>query len=46
MKIERLCVDHGNFTRIDVDEFFKCRAEYRILQYEHVKIYTLKGVKN
>ena len=44
MKIERLCVDHGNFTRIDVDEFFNCRVGYRILKYEH--IYNLKGVKN
>ena len=40
------CVDHRNFTRIDVDEFFKCRTEYRILKYEHVKKYTFKGVKN
>ena len=45
-RVCRLSVDHGNFTRIDVDEFFKSRAEYRILKYEHVKIYTLKGVKN
>ena len=42
----RLSVDHRNFTRIDVDEFFKCRTEYRILKYEHVKKYTFKGVKN
>ena len=36
-----LSVDHRAFTRIDVDESFKCRAEYRILKYEHVKKYTL-----
>ena len=42
----RLSVDHRNFTRIDVDEFFKCRTEYRILRYEHVFKYTFKGVKN
>ena len=42
----RWSVDHGNFTQIDVDEFFKCRAENRILKYERVKIYILKGVKN
>ena len=38
----------GIFTRIDVDESFKCRTEYRILKYEHVcvKKYTFKGVKN
>ena len=41
-----LSVDHRNFTRIDVDEFFKCRTEYRILKYEHVKKYTFKVVKN
>ena len=42
----RLSVDHRIFTRIDVDESFKCRTEYRILKYEHVKKYTLNGVKN
>ena len=36
-----LSVDHRIFTRIDVDESFKCRTEYRILKYEHVKKYTL-----
>ena len=35
------CVDHRIFTRIDVDESFKCRTEYRILKYEHVKKYAL-----
>ena len=45
-RVCRLSVDHRNFTRIDVDEFFKRRTEYRILKYEHVKKYTLKGVKN
>ena len=34
-------VDYRIFTRIDVDESFKCRTEYRILKYEHVKKYTL-----
>ena len=38
-----LSVDHRIFTRIDVDESFKCRTEYRILKYEHVKKYTLMG---
>ena len=42
----RLSVDHRTFTRIDVDESFKCRTEYKILKYEHVKKYTLNGVKN
>ena len=42
----RLSVDHRNFTKIDVDEFFKCRTEYRILKYEHVKKYTFNEVKN
>ena len=42
----RLSVDHRIFTRIDVDESFKCRTENRILKYEHVKKYTLNGVKN
>ena len=41
-----LSVDHRNFTRIDVNEFFKCRKEYRILKYEHVKKYTFNAVKN
>ena len=46
-----LSVDHRNFTRIDVDEFFyKYRTEYRILKYEHVNKYAfnghLNGVKN
>ena len=43
-RVCRLSVDHWNFTRIDVDEFFKCRIEYRILKYEHVcvKKYTFK----
>ena len=31
----------SSFARIDVDEFFKCRTEYRILKYEHVKKYAL-----
>ena len=35
-RVRRLSVDHCNFTRIHVDEFFKCRTEYRILKYEHV----------
>ena len=36
-----LSVARRNFTRIDVDEFLiKCRTEYRILKYEHVKKYT------
>ena len=42
----RLSVDHRIFTRIDVDESFKCTTEYRILKYEHVKKYTFNGVKN
>ena len=43
-----LSVDHRIFTRVDVDESFKCslRTEYRILKYEHVKKYTFNGVKN
>ena len=45
-RVGRLSVDHRNFTKIDVDEFFKCRTEYRILKYEHVKKYTFNGVKN
>ena len=36
-----LSLDHRIFTRIDVDESFKCRTEYRILKYGHVKKYTL-----
>ena len=44
--MRRLSVDHRNFTRTYVDESFKCRTEYRILKYEHVKKYTFKGVKN
>ena len=32
----------SKLTRIDVDESFKCRTEYRILKYEHVKKYTFK----
>ena len=40
-----LSVDHRNLTKIDVDEFFKCRTEYRILKYEHVKKYTFNGVR-
>ena len=39
-----LSVDDRNFTRIDVDEFLKCRTEK--VKYEHVKKYTFKGVKN
>ena len=27
-RVRRLSEDHSNFTRIDVDEFFKCRTEY------------------
>ena len=38
--------DHRIFTRTDVDESFKCRTEYRILKYEHVKKYAFNGVKN
>ena len=45
-RVRTLSVDHSNFTRIDFDEFFKCRTEYRILKYEHVKKYTFKVVKN
>ena len=45
-RVCRLNVDHRNFARIDVDEFFKCRTENRILKYEYVKRYTFKGVKN
>ena len=45
-RVCRLSVDHRNFTLIDVHEFFKCRTEYRILKYEHVKKYTFKGVQN
>ena len=45
-RVGTLSVDHRNFTKIDVDEFFKCRTEYRILKYEHVKKYTFYGVKN
>ena len=41
-----LSVDYRIFTRIDVDESSKCRTEYRILKYEHVKKYTCNGVKN
>ena len=36
-----LSLDHRIFTRIDVDESFKCRTECRILKYEHVKKYAL-----
>ena len=42
----RLSVNHRIFTRIDVDESFKCRTEYRILKYEHVKNIYFNGVKN
>ena len=35
----------SKFYEIDVDEFFKCRTEYRILKYEHVKKYTFNGVR-
>ena len=45
-RVCRLSVDHRIFTRIDIDESFKCRTEYRILKYEHVKKYTFKAVKN
>ena len=41
-----LSVDYRIFTRIDVNESSKCRTEYRILKYEHVKKYTFNGVKN
>ena len=41
-----LSVDYRIFKRIVVDESFKCRTEYRILKYEHVKKYTFNGVKN
>ena len=41
-----LSIDHRIFTTIEVDEFFKCRTEYRVLKYEHVKKYTFNGVKN
>ena len=46
---DRVCglsVDYRIFTRIDVNESSKCRTEYRILKYEHVKKYTFNGVKN
>ena len=39
-RVCRLSVDHRNFTWIDVDEFFKCRREYRILKYEHYVHFT------
>ena len=42
VRVCRLSVDHRNFMRIDVDEFFTCRTEYRILKYEHVKKNTFK----
>ena len=42
----RLSIDHRIFARIDVDELFKCRTEYRIVKYEHEKKCTFKGVKN
>ena len=45
-RVCRLSVDHRIFKRIDVDEFFKCRTEYKILKYEHVLKYNFKGVKN
>ena len=31
----------SSIARIDVDESFECRTEYRILKYEHVKKYAL-----
>ena len=39
-RVCRLSADHRNFTWIDVDEFFKCRREYRILKYEHYVHFT------
>ena len=45
-RVCRLSVIIEIFTRIDVDELFKCRAEYRIVKYEHEKKCTFKGVKN
>ena len=33
-----LRVDRRIFTRIDVNEFFKRRTEYRIPKYEHVNM--------
>ena len=37
------CVAAGPRTRLNHDAG---KTEYRILKYEHVKKYTLKGVKN
>ena len=37
----RLSVDHRIFTRIDVDDPFKCRTEYRILIWTCEEIYFL-----
>ena len=45
-RVCRLSIDHRNFYANDVAEFFKCRTDYRILKYKHVKKYTFKGVKN
>ena len=40
----------SSFTRIDVDESFKCRTEYRILKYEHEEIcfkeWKIKATEN
>ena len=33
----------SSFARIDVDESVKCRTEYRILKYEHVKNGRVSG---
>ena len=43
-RVCRLSVDHRIFMRIDVDESCKCRTEYRILKYGHVKKSTFNGV--
>ena len=45
-RVRGLSVDHRNFTRIDVDEAFRCITEYKILKCEHVKKYIFNGVKN
>ena len=42
-RVCRLSVDHRNFTQIDVDEFFKCRTEYRILPLKAFKNAVFAG---
>ena len=39
-QVYRLSVDHRNFTRIDVDEFLKCRTEYE----KKSKIWTCEEI--